>query len=178
MKPSILVTAFGPFGDFSQNPSALLAAELGEDEAETTVLPVSYRSVEQFLSAAHHLTHKTVLMLGAHKNAAMLTVERRARNWVSDRPDVEGVARDEGPILEGRDPWRTSQLFEGWHGLPPYWTVSDDCGAYLCNYLYFRMLGFQRRFRVGFVHVPPVEVVPLERQVTALRRLLEKVGNS
>jgi pyrrolidone-carboxylate peptidase len=177
MKPSVLVTAFGPFDEFQKNPSELLAGELSAEEAETRTLPVSYRAVEQFLARAHRIEQQTVVMLGANKRATMLTVERRARNWVSDRPDVDRVAREAGPILAGRDAWRSSEMFQSWHGNPPYWTVSDDCGTYLCNYLYFRMLAFQRRFRVGFIHVPPVEVVPLQRQIVALRRILTRIEN-
>ena len=51
--------------------------------------------------------------------------------------------------------------------------ASDNAGCYLCNYVYYRAL---RRFptkRVGFVHVPPLEVLPLDVQREWLARLLK-----
>jgi pyrrolidone-carboxylate peptidase len=55
---------------------------------------------------------------------------------------------------------------------PPSFANSDNAGCYLCNYVYYRAL---RRFpakRVGFVHVPPLDVMPLDAQRERLAHLL------
>ena len=53
--------------------------------------------------------------------------------------------------------------------------LSDDAGCYVCNYAYFRALRRFPRRRVGFVHVPPVAVMPLERQRATLGEIVELV---
>jgi hypothetical protein len=95
-----------------------------------------------------------------------------------------GEGRGEGPIPEysqrsfrqkpltpALSPEYRGEGVERLVGASTY-ACSDNAGCYLCNYVYYRAL---RRFpgkRVGFVHVPPLEVVPLDAQRERLMRLL------
>ena len=58
--------------------------------------------------------------------------------------------------------------------------MSDDAGRFVCNYLYFCSLA--NGVPCVFVHVPPVERVPLEAQMETLSKLrgylVEAVGNN
>ena len=57
--------------------------------------------------------------------------------------------------------------------------VSDDAGRFVCNYLYFCSLA--NGVPCVFIHVPPLERLPLEAQVETLARvrgyLVEAVGS-
>jgi pyrrolidone-carboxylate peptidase len=52
---------------------------------------------------------------------------------------------------------------------------SADAGCYLCNYLYYRALRRLPGKRVGFVHVPPLDVLPFEDQRRVLAGLIDRI---
>ena len=54
---------------------------------------------------------------------------------------------------------------------------SDDAGDYLCNYIYYSAL---RKFdgagkQIGFLHVPPLDKLPLEHQLVELQQILMEI---
>jgi len=105
----------------------------------------------------------------------MFHLERVARNEIGPTPDVRGFVRGPAAIEPGGPVALATTLFN--HSTPALASHagSDDAGWYLCNYLYYRAL---RRFpdrRVGFVHVPPLEILPLDAQQDQLARLLEVI---
>jgi pyroglutamyl-peptidase len=57
--------------------------------------------------------------------------------------------------------------------------VSRDAGGYVCNHVFYSLLALLERERPqargGFVHVPPLEAVPLERLVGAAGIMLQLV---
>ena len=59
--------------------------------------------------------------------------------------------------------------------------LSQDPGRYLCNYTYYQALQHQksagRPIYALFVHVPPFDVIPQERQVALVRSLLERIAS-
>lgn len=63
--------------------------------------------------------------------------------------------------------------------------ISTDPGRFLCNYVYYQTLSHCLKHKAAgdkstgvFVHVPPVEVLPLKRQVDFVLRLLQWVRNT
>ena len=48
-------------------------------------------------------------------------------------------------------------------------------GVYLCNYIFFRALQAFPDKRVGFLHVPPVNAVPIEEQHRMLARVVAEL---
>jgi pyrrolidone-carboxylate peptidase len=112
-------------------------------------------------------------MLGLRGDGTTFYLERVAHNEIGSTPDVRGVVRGPAAIEPGGPATLATTLFD--HPTPdlPSHAHSDDAGCYLCNYLYYRaLLRFPDR-RVGFVHVPPLEVLPLDAQHDQLARLLE-----
>jgi pyrrolidone-carboxylate peptidase len=101
-----------------------------------------------------------------------LQIERIARNLNGDSPDVHGEVRS-GTIDPDGPPTLAATLFDGFAASPE--SFSDDAGCYLCNYLFYRALRRlrPRGVRVGFVHVPPLAVMPLEAQQRDLARLID-----
>ena len=169
MPPRVLVTGFLPFGDHAVNPSALLAESCGRP---FEIVEVSFVAVDAFLDRLRSTPAPDVLlMLGLRGGGTTLDLEMVARNHVGPSPDMRGEIRGPGPIDPAGPGLLTTTLFAA---LPPVATElfspSDDAGCYLCNYIYYRALRLlPPPTRVGFVHVPPPEAMPLDEQ---RRRLL------
>jgi pyroglutamyl-peptidase len=173
-----IVTGFLAFEGFPVNPSALLAEGCGR---RFELIDVSYDAADEFVAALEPSSFDRLVLTGVAGKSSRLRTERVARNVVGDRPDVRGVVRGPGPIdadgpaLLAGTLW-TSQAF-GWE--TDVRRPSEDAGDYLCNYVYWRAL---RRFgagkRVGFLHVPPVEQMVLERQAEALLEILVELESS
>lgn len=170
----VLVTGFGPFGRFRDNPSDYLATRLTDVESE--ILPVTFEAADRF---ARRLPGRlgAIIMLGVAEKGRKFRLERRARNWVGDRPDVFDLVRGPGKIsLHGRE-FLYGTLFDGWEETDA-WELSEDAGSYLCNYLYYRVLERRPEARCGFVHVLPFSVEPLATQFEWLTKLIAKVRES
>jgi len=120
-------------------------------------------------------------MIGVDGRVAAPRLECLARNHCRGESDVRGVTRA-GPI----DPAAPQQLRATlWSANDSRFDLaccfSDDAGGYLCNYVFFRalhVLSSVPRKRIGFVHVPPVEVMPVERQRAWLGNLLDTLSAS
>ncbi len=165
------VTGFLPFGGFSVNPSALLAQNCGRP---FELLEVSYDAVDQWLDRVERAgaPFDRLLMLGLRGGGTTFYLEQVARNEIGVTPDVRGVVRGPGFIDPGGPPTLPGTLLADTI-LSASHFVSDNAGCYLCNYVYYRALRCFLAKRVGFVHVPPLEVVPLESQREQLSRLLD-----
>ena|SRR5687768_10369278 len=170
MRRRTLVTGFLGFGRFIMNPSAELARTCGR---QFELLEVSYAAADAFVASLHTRNFDRFLMLGVCGHATRPKLERVARNRVNGDSDVSGVVRGPGPIDQTAPDVLTSTLL-----IDGLCDASDDAGAYLCNYLFFRVaqaLQASHEMRFGFLHVPPADVMPLDAQRAALERLLDQV---
>ncbi|MCB8931997.1 MAG: hypothetical protein M9921_01895 [Fimbriimonadaceae bacterium] len=174
----VLVTGFGAFGEFEENPSALLAAGCGR---EHRVLEVAFDAVDQALQEWDPGAFDALLMLGVAGKASAFRVETVARNHIGPAPDVRGEVHGPGPIDPSAPPLLAATLW-------PSWLLDDtaerapsvDAGSYLCNYAFFRALQRFPEKRVGFLHVPPASAMALEVQRDVVREvlaLLEELPN-
>jgi pyroglutamyl-peptidase len=173
-----LVTGFLPFGNFHVNPSALLAQSCGRP---FELLEVSFAAVDAFLDrlALAPDTFDRLLMLGLRGNGSTIDLERLARNHVGPAPDVRGVIRGPAPIDPAAPDTLSTTLFNrAFAAAPPAVSFSTDAGCYLCNYLYFRALQRLPDKQVDFVHVPPLNVSPLETQQRDLAALISTVESA
>ncbi len=169
-----LVTGFLAFPGFDVNPSALLAQSCGRPYE---LIEVAFEAAEQFLDrlAASCDRYDRLLMLGVRGGGSRIEVERLARNQVGPSPDVRGrvlgpaaIDRDGPDVLPGT-------LYPG----STDWPASDDAGCYLCNYLYYRALRrLPSTVRIGFAHVPPLHVLPLDEQQRDLATLLQHLESA
>ena len=174
MSGGLLVTGFTAFGVFAMNPSALLASSCGR---RFELIEVSYAAADAFLDRIRgDDTFDRLLMLGVSAQRRRLEIERCARNEIDAAPDVRGEARGPGPIEPAGPPTLATNLFTGFSAPPE--CFSDDAGCYLCNYVLYRALRLLApRVRVGFVHVPPLDVMPLDAQQIALARLIDAASS-
>lgn len=171
MTPRILLTAFTSFGRFSVNPSTLLAQRLGMPHH---LLEVAYEAVDGFVNALDGESFDLAVHIGVAGNSSAIRLETTAHNRCDPVADVRGHV----PASSLIDPSAPSALLGTlWppdllNAPPPHVVRSDDAGGYLCNYLYFRMLQRFPRKRIGFLHIPPLEAIGLQEQVTITRDLL------
>ena len=171
-----LVTGFLPFGGFAVNPAALLAESLGRPfELIEVTFAAADAFVERVASAGGPID--PLVMFGLRGSGTVINLEQVARNHIGPEPDVRGVVRGPGPVdPSGPETLRTT-LFNG--SALASGTPSIDAGCYLCNYIYYRALRRLPATRVGFVHVPPTSVMPLDVQrwhLAALLDLIEHIG--
>jgi pyroglutamyl-peptidase len=167
-RPRVLLTGFGPFPGVPENPSGWLAETLAATtgghgfEPHGTVLPTEWAAVAALAPRLHaELQPLVTIHFGVSARATGLRLERTAHNRAEPRadacgakPDCQTVSRDGAARIETRLPVTAlaAQLRAQGHDA----RVSQSCGRYLCNYLYYHSLA--RTGREGgdalFVHVP------------------------
>jgi pyroglutamyl-peptidase len=168
----VLVTGFEPFGENDVNPSQLVAEAL-----DGVVLPVSYeRAAAELHRAIEERTPDFVVSFGLAADRTAVTVERFAHNLdegaTTDNDGTPGSGEPidpAGPLALGSTlPVDAIVAALNAEGIPA--EVSRDAGGYLCNHVFYRL----RSAGVdgGFVHLPPLEVVPVEEQIRAARTIV------
>lgn len=175
----VLLTGFEPFGTHRVNPSQLVAERLGG-----VVLPVSVRrTLSELERAVDEARPDVLLSLGLAGLRTQVAVERVAINVLDFTvPDNDGVLLEGDPVDPAGPPaWFSTLPIKAiaarWleDEIPSY--LSNTAGTYLCNAVLYRgcALGAERGFQAGFVHLPPLEEVPLDRQLRAVEQALDVI---
>jgi|688.fasta_scaffold884644_1 pyroglutamyl-peptidase len=184
---NILITAFGPFNNFSINPSETVLEKLKEHvkiyhniHFEWKVLDVSYNEIDNFiLNKKSH--HDLIIHLGVATNSLKMRLEIKAQNLKCGN-DIFNINPINEKIIENNHSIYTSFPSEIINKIifnkNLQVVYSDDAGTYLCNYLYFKSLkNFSSKSHILFVHIADFQselnAVSLENQVLTLIELLD-----
>lgn len=165
-----LITGYGPFEDIADNISARVARDSGHP---FEILEVSYQAVDDFISSLDPNSFDAWIALGHAKGATKIRVEGLGRNVIGPRPDVRGEGRlnepitAEGPATLFATLWTPAGLNEETDD----WLPTDDAGGYLCNYILYRALETFPGKQIGFLHLPPSEIMSLDQQLEALKKI-------
>lgn len=172
----LLLTGFEPFGAHRVNPSLLVAERLGG-----VVLPVSTtRLAGELERAIDGARPDVVLGVGLAALRTQVAVERVAINCLDFAiPDNDGVLVEGDEIVPGgvaayfaTVPVR--EIASAWlaEEIPSY--LSNTAGTYICNQMLYTAcrLAEGRGFKAGFIHLPPLEHVDLDRQLRAVELAL------
>ena len=176
MTARVLVIGFEPFGKHDVNPSQLIADELGG-----VVLPVSYeRAADGLQRTLDEHDPEIVIAFGLADEREAITPERFAHNLdeadTVDDDDVAGSGAEieaAGPLAY-RSTLPVDEIVAALRGRDFPAAVSRDAGGYLCNHTFYVLMHTLKPGRMGgFVHVPPLRVLPAERLVEAARVIVE-----
>lgn len=192
MDPTLLLTGFEPFLDVTLNPSGHIALALHGERLGTPSGPLSVVGVElpvtfggapgALRSALEGLPRAPagILSLGVHRGPAFRIERRAGARFGSLQPDNDGQV-GAAVQLEGPEERTTTveidRVVEALHAAgAAEVTVSDDAGGYLCERIFRAGLdhGSELGIPALFVHVPPVEFVPVAEQVRVVRSFLER----
>jgi len=181
----LLVTGFGPFPGVQRNPSREIARALEQRglgdgvEVSGAELPVAFTQVAPAIDAVLRQMvppPDAILGLGVWGNGDAFRLERRARGVFDttrlDNAGETGAGIDLGPPLATNlDLERLAERMR-LAGAGEV-RLSEDAGGYVCERTYRHLLTRAREFgaRAVFLHVPPLEVVDLERQIACVRAL-------
>ena len=163
--PRIFITAFEPYGGWSENSSWLALIEftkqLGPDTSVTTRLyPVDFEEVAQRLRKDLASDYDIALHLGQAPGSATVTLEAIGLNVggrSEQRPEDFRRLVEDGPVA-----YRTALPLNEWasvlrgEGIPT--TVSYHAGSYLCNAILYLSHYFAETMNLktqsAFVHLP------------------------
>lgn len=175
--PTVLLTAFEPFGGDSLNASELAVRPL---EGQTIaghrvvveILPCVFGAAEEALFAAiARVAPALVIACGEAGGRSAISLERVAINVDDARiADNRGQKPVDRPIVEGGPVafWSTLPLKaigRAVHaaGIPV--AMSETAGTFVCNHVFYalmRGLETERAIPAGFVHVPRAPEQPGE----------------
>jgi pyroglutamyl-peptidase len=194
----VLLTAFGPFGEWRQNASWLAMQALVADappsvDLTTRLYPVDFAVLRDRLARDLAQPWDVVLCLGQAQPRGVVQFEAFALNAARDRTEPAGAIRELEP--SGPAAYRSVAPLEDWAsavraaGIPA--AVSMYAGDYLCNAaLYWSHYLVEQQGRVpraAFLHLPldPSQVaetgrdlpsLPAELSAHAVRVVLEAIA--
>jgi len=166
--PVVIVTGFEPFGNYSVNPSELIAealngSSLGGATVVGVVLPVDFNnSVEITLHAIEQYHPVLVISTGLNARSHTIEVEKIGVN-LKRYPNGDGTwsfprrIDKTGPFFR-ITPLHTNDIVRKIRDANISVQQSFFAGTYVCNALFYQMLGYandqNRTIKVGFIHVP------------------------
>jgi pyroglutamyl-peptidase len=193
----VLLTAFGPYDDWSENASWLALIELTRDLPEqptvvTRRYPVDFVEARRQLADDLEQRYDVALHLGQAPGAGRICLERFGLNVGGTRDQLPDEFR---PLVDDGPPAYCSQLpLDQWaqrlrdEGIPAQ--VSYHAGTYLCNatlyWSHYLCELMSLPTRSAFLHLPlaPAQVVdrradlpslPSETVARALRLMLQSI---
>lgn len=171
-KPTVLLTAFGPFPDVPVNATRLIVPRIARAaragicsrygaKVHTACLPTEWRrGPERSEAAVRRLRPDLVLHFGVSSQATGFVIERFGARDCLAFPDCIGslpadVARRGPARTRVSVPWEeiVRRLLQAGHPAAP----SDNAGGYLCNAVLYHSLTLASNVRprmVGFIHIP------------------------
>lgn len=183
----ILITGFEPFGGARINPSHELL-KLLHGVYPTLLLPNNIRRAPGILmKTVARLRPDAVLHLGESREARSIFVERGAVNRLEttnelgvDIPDKSGNSAHNEPIVKGAPPFLRStmpveRIVEAIRACRIPAHLRDHGGTHVSNEVFYLLLHSRKVRRVGYIHIPPVQVLKGGHGM-ALSRLLMAVG--
>ncbi|MFP4314072.1 MAG: hypothetical protein ACLFR0_07075 [Alphaproteobacteria bacterium] len=142
----VLLTAFRPWGDKNSNMSEMvlrdLESELIAHGAESRILDVLYNKVDEFIENLDISAYSAIISLGImRQDQPPIRLESRACKK-HFKPDDTGISPSFNESVQREYKGSSSLINLPFEHFPDRYdmAVSAEAGAYLCEYLYFRLL--------------------------------------
>jgi pyroglutamyl-peptidase len=186
--PVVLITGFEPFGNYTVNPSQLIAEALNgtvlnDAEIVGVVLPVDFNeSVEKTTDAIQYYQPDLVLSLGLNARSQDIRVEKIGLN-LKRYPKDDGTwsfprrIDVSGPLLR-ISPLHTADIVRKIREANISVHQSFFAGTYVCNTVFYQVLGYVSEQNIsrkmGFIHVPLLDSqdplgMPLQSMIDAVK---------
>ncbi|MCB0369245.1 MAG: hypothetical protein KDD45_07250 [Bdellovibrionales bacterium] len=158
-KSKILITGFEPFLDHKVNPSKELALYMKNLGYSVLIFPVSYKEVTSQLEKLDLESFSFILMLGLALERQSVCLERVAINWIEsssedslgNKPEPQKIDSMKEDAIINQLPLQ--EIVKNCKAKASFTIkISHSAGAYVCNYLYFKIL--KHTSRALFVHLP------------------------
>jgi pyroglutamyl-peptidase len=172
--PTLFVSGFGAFEGVTDNPSGALARILGQrPDVHGVELPVTFRGSAEALDVAVGAMEPSpvaLLALGVHRGPGFRLESQAGAELTSTRPDNAGEVGSSlglsGPVRHTSLDLDALERVLEVAGSGPV-QRSDDAGGYVCQRVYWHVLGQARSLGVPalFLHIPPIEERPVPDQV-------------
>lgn len=195
----VIITGFEPYWDYSDNSSWAVAKEVAAyfvDGVDISIeqMPVSFSRVAYSLrEAIEKHNPNLIIMLGQSGGSDKVKLERVALNMMDAKfADNDGYIPNEEPIDEGGDsalfcnlPIKALRGKIEEQGVKV--KISNSCGLYVCNRLYYEALSRckEQQMRAIFVHLPFYEgqssaksgkpTMPLAEMVKAVQTIIKEI---
>jgi len=162
----LLISGFTNFSTHTENSSQIMAEFLGKTQIpditiHSVILPVSFgQAFEKLKIEIDSFGPDYVICLGLAGTRQKISLEKVAINLIHcDIPDNEGIFLKDRPIIAGGDSayFSTLPLNEMVELQTPYPVeMSFSAGAYVCNYVMYRLLDYVKdtKVKAGFIHLP------------------------
>jgi len=188
----VLITGFEPFGNYTVNPSQLIAealngSTLNDAEIVGVVVPVDFDESVQITTDAIQQYHPDlVISLGLNARSQAVRIEKIGVN-LKRYPKNDGTwsfprrIDVSGPFLRF-SPFHTANIVRRIREANISVQQSCFAGTYICNSLFYQLLGYvseqNSSIKVGFIHVPLLDSqnpqgMPLETMVDAVKIAIE-----
>lgn len=163
--------------------------EVGAHSARAELVALYARHAQQPSSFSHangarHSAPQPIFVhMGVNMASSRFQLELQARNEASFscpdetgwRPMRHAIDTDDGDITARRRTSLNLQALTQHLQLRGFDVdISKDAGRFVCNWVYFNSLKLAKEHGASalFVHVPPVSVVPIEKQIQFISQLL------
>ena len=198
----VLVTGFEPFRNYSENSSWVVAEEVVRHPIEGVVIsaeqmPVSFGRVEISLSnAVERHTPDLLILLGQSGDCDRIKLERTALNLMDAKfadndlylPDEEIIDNSGETALFTNLPIK--RLYSSIAEQDVRVKISNSCGLYVCNRLYYaalKMVKDKSTIKVIFMHLTLYEgqtvintgkaTMPLSDMVKAVQTVIKEIND-
>ena len=145
----IMVTAFDAFDNRKINASSEVLKRL--NDIDKCYLEVGFNRVRDKIKTIINNNYDYLILLGEAKSHNNITIEKRAINNANGI-DNNGIKKDNEKIIP-----------DGAYSLETTFDIdlsnlnlnySDYDGAYLCNYVYYLSLYYNKVTKIVFIHLP------------------------
>lgn len=154
----ILITGFKPFANFQTNPSEKFVEYYKGTAIDKFIFPVSYQEVDKELKTLNLSSYKYIFLFGLASERNHISFERVALNWIESSLSDSTGQKPMPSRIQGALPNAIINLapLEKWIEELKLFNldirISHTAGAYLCNYLYFKVIN--QNPNTLFVHLP------------------------
>ncbi len=180
-----LITYFGPFKQFQENPAELIAEKLKirfqkDPSIEFKRLDVTYESIDQFIGS-DDLNFDTIIELGVATKSEIVRLELYGRNFVNgvdnNTNSKDGEINNYGKTVIKTN-FSENFLDQIVTNYPDTVSKSESAGKYLCNYLYYQSINKFPEKNILFIHLANFIDIPhailLDEQVEIIANILKK----